>query len=187
MLIRVGTIGTPCSTKRGRCRGSSPVRVLDAVDSGVEHVIEGVLGEAVRGDPGAFVVGGLTASLTLPGRETGGEVAGVAVDPVPHQLDPAVPGAGLLADGLHEVLGLHLDGEAAQVAAGPCDVPAGADDAGQVGAVLDPAGVVDGAGVPDQQGAGVAVGQWPAVRRRPPGRPRRGRGRCGSAHRPGRG
>ena len=64
--------------------------VLDAVDPGVEHVVERVLGEAVRGDAGAFLVGGGDRRLERRPRASGGEVAGVAVDPVPDEFDPAV-------------------------------------------------------------------------------------------------
>ncbi len=158
-----------------------PRGVLDAVDSGVEHVVQGVLGEAVRGDPGAFIVGGADRVPHRPGRERWRKVAGVAVDPVPHQLDPAVAGTGLLPDRLHQLLRLDLDGEAPQVAPGPGDVPAGPDDPGHVGALLEPPGVVDGAGVADQQRAGVAVRQGLGFGQRRSGRPRRGRARCGSA------
>ena len=101
--------------------------------------------------------------LDRRGREAGGEVAGVTVDPVPHELDPAVAGPGLLTHGLHQALRLHLDGEAPEVPPGPGDMPAGADDPRQVRPLLEPAGVVHGAGVADQQRAGVAVGQWPVL------------------------
>ena len=159
MLIRVGTIGTPCSDEARQVPRQQPGAVLDAVDPGVEHVIQGVFGEAVGGDAGPFIVGGLDGILERSGGKAGGEVAGVAVDPVPHELDPAVAGTGLLPHGLDEILRLHLDGEAAQVAPGAGDVPAGADDPGKVRALLEPAGVVDGAGVADQQRPGVAVRQ----------------------------
>ena len=43
----------PGQVPRQKARG-----VLDAVDAGVQHVVEGVFGEAVRRDPGALIVGG---------------------------------------------------------------------------------------------------------------------------------
>ena len=85
--------------------------MFDAVDSGVEHVVQGVFAEAVRGDPGALIVGGADGVPDRRGGKRRREVAGVAVDPVPHQLDPAVPGTRLLPDRLHELLRLDLDGE----------------------------------------------------------------------------
>src|SRR5690349_23114993 len=49
-------------------------------------------------------------------------------DPVPHQLDPAVTFPCLLAHRLHEAFRFNFDREVPQVAAGPRNVPAGADD-----------------------------------------------------------
>ena len=132
MLIRVGTIGNALFDEARQVPGQQPGAVLDAVDPGVEHVIQGVFGEAVRGDAGAFIVGGPDGVLDGRGGKAGGEVAGVAVDPVPHELDPAVARAGLLPHGLDQTVRLHLDGEAPEVAPGAGNVPAGADDPGQV-------------------------------------------------------
>ena len=53
---------------------------------------------------------------------------------------------------------LDLVGVVADVALGPRDVPAGADQPGQVLAVVDPGGVGGRAAVPQQQRAGVPVG-----------------------------
>ena len=159
MLIRVGTIGNTLFEEARQVPRQQPGGVLDAVDPGVEHVIQGVFGEAVCGDAGPLIVGGPDGVLDRPGGKTGGEVAGVAVDPVPHELDPAVARAGLLPHGLDEILRFDLDGQARQVAPGPGEMPAGADDPGQVRALLEPACVVDGAGVADQECPGVAVRQ----------------------------
>ena len=75
--------------------------VLDAVDAGVEHVIQCVLGEAVRGDPGTFIVGSGNRVPHHGRGERRRQVAGVAVDPVAHELDPAIAVARLLADSFH--------------------------------------------------------------------------------------
>ena len=100
-----------------------------------------------------------TASLTHGAGKRGREVAGVAVDPVPHELDPAVTGPGLLPHRLHQILRLHLDGEvpAGSGGSGRCAGPARMIR-GMSGTALQPAGVTGRAGVADQQRAGVAVG-----------------------------
>jgi len=120
--------------------------VLNAVDARLDQIAQGVLGEAVRGDPGAEPVRLLDRG---PGRlagPAGGEVAEVAVDPVADQLDPAVTAPGLLGDVGDQVLRLDLPRVVADVAAGAGDVPAGPDDLRQVLAVVDPAGVGGRAG-----------------------------------------
>ena len=126
MLISVGTIGTPCSTNRGRCRGSRPVAcsMQSIPASSMSSSVSSAKQCAVTRAPSSWAA--WTASFSVRGREATAQVAGVAVDPVPHELDPAVPGAGLLAHGLHQVLRLHLDGEAPEVPPGParCACPA---------------------------------------------------------------
>ena len=153
MFTSVGTIATPpLDGRRDRVRGK-PAGVLDAVDAGRDQVRQAVLAEAVRGDPGALLVRGGHRRDEDVGRPAGRQVAGVAVDPVAHQLDPAVAGPGLGADLLDQLLGLDLVRVVADVAAGAGDVPAGADDPRQVRLVVDPAGVRGAAGVADQQRA----------------------------------
>ena len=85
--------------------------MFDAVDAGVEHVIQRVLGETVRRHPGAFIMGGADSVPHHGGGERRREVAGVAVDPVPHQLDPAVARECLLPHRLDQAVRLNLDGE----------------------------------------------------------------------------
>ena len=111
-----------------------------------------------------------TACAEHVGRPARREVAGVAVDPVADQLDPAVAGAGLEPHLLDELLGLDLPGEVADVAPGAGDVPAGPHQARQVVAVLHPAGVGGRAGVAQQQGTGSPGRPAPAP---PPSRRRR--------------
>ena len=141
----------------GNVPRQKPRGVFDAVDSGVEHVVQGVFAEAVRGDPGAFIVGGADGVPHRCGGKRRREVTGVAVDPVPHELDPAVTGAGLFPDCLHELLRLDLHGEVAQVAPRPGDVPPGPNDPRRIRRLLQPPGVAGSACVPDQQCAGIAV------------------------------
>ena len=133
--------------------------MLDAVDPSCRKVPQGLLPVAVSGHPGALVVrdgDGRGQRLTWP---AGAEVPGVPVDPVAHQLDPAVAGAGLPTDVRGQVLWLDLVGVVAEVSARPGDVPTRSDDARQVGAVVDPAGVGRGAGIAHQQGSRVTVGE----------------------------
>ena len=85
------------------------------------------------------------------------EVADLAVDPVPDELDPPVAGAGLGDQGGDELVRLDLVRHPAQVAAGAGDVAPGAHHARQVGLVVHPAGVGGRAGVAQQERAGVAV------------------------------
>ncbi len=157
--------------------------VLDAVGPGGREVDERLLAEAVGGDPRPLLVGGgdgLGEDVGGPARR---EVTGVAVDPVADELDPPVARPGLQAHPLDEVLGLDLPRVVADVAPGPRDVPAGADDARQVGAVVDPAGVRRRAGVADEEGAGLAVARAPGPRRSRGRRLRARRGRRGSGRR----
>ena len=161
--------------------------VLDAVDAGLDQPREHRRAEAVGGDPGAVLVGGGDGGGEGLGRERRGEVALVAGDPVPHQLDPAVAGLGLAGGGRGELARLDLVGVVADVALGPGQVPPAADQPGQVLARLDPPGVGRRAGVPDEQRAGVPVLQRLRPRTPRPARARGRRGRCGSARRPARG
>src|SRR5690606_41694296 len=135
--------------------------VLDAVDPGLDQVPQGVLGEAVGGDPGAQAVGLGDGRLDGAARPAGGQVAQVAVDPVADQLDPAVPAPGLLGDVRHQVLRLDLPGVAADVAAGAGDVPPGPDDLRGGVAVVGPAGGGGRTGGAQQQGAGGPVREGP--------------------------
>ncbi len=116
--------------------------MLDAVDARVDQAGQRVLAEHVRGDPGAVVVRGgdrLREHVVGPQR---GQIADVAVDPVTDQLDPAVAAAGLLGHGVGQLrLVLQLDGEPADVALRPGQMPARADDPGQVVVVVEAAGV----------------------------------------------
>ncbi|MGC0408869.1 hypothetical protein RKD31_002112 [Streptomyces sp. SAI-163] len=72
--------------------------MLDAVDTGLDQVAQGVLGEAVRGDAGAQTVGLRDRRLDGAARPAGRQVAEVPVDPVADQLHPAVTAPGLLGD-----------------------------------------------------------------------------------------
>src|SRR5690606_17310227 len=74
-------------------------------------------------------------------RPARAEVSAVAVDPVADQLDPAVPAARLLLHIGDQLVRLDLPAVVADVALGPSDVPAGADDPGQVVTAIDPPGV----------------------------------------------
>ncbi len=161
MLISVGTIGTPCSTKRGQVPGKQPGPVFDAVDAGVEHVIEGCppreAMRAVTRAPSSWAA--RTASLTTgQGSSQRGRRRPRSIQS-PTSLTQPSPARACLRDRLHEALGFHFDSEAAQVAARPRDVPARADEARQLPSLLQPAGVVHRAGVADQQGTRVTVGQ----------------------------
>ena len=135
-----------------------PGAVLDAVDAGPDQLVHRLLAEAVGGDPGAQLVGAFDRGGGEVGRPQRGQVARVTVDPVPHQLHPAVPRPGLPLDLGQQRLRLDLDRVVADVAGGAGDVPTGADDPRQVGLSVDPVGVDRRAGVPDQQGSGVPVG-----------------------------
>ncbi len=73
MLTRVGDDGTDCSTKRGKVPRKEAGGVLYAVDIGVEHVIDGVLAETMRGDPCSLIVG--RGNGFLDGLRGGNEAA----------------------------------------------------------------------------------------------------------------
>ncbi len=158
MLTSVGTTATCRCASSGSRSGVSPVPCSTPSSAGGEQVGQALLAEAVRGHLGAGLVRGGDRLDQHVRRPAGREVAGVAVDPVADELDPAVAAGGLPAHLGDEVLRLDLGAEAAQVAPGPGDVPPGADQPRQVLAVVDPPGVGGGAGVAQQQRAGVAVG-----------------------------
>ena len=136
-----------------------PGAVLDAVDAGVDQAGQRVLAEHVRGDPGAVGVGGVDGLLEHVVGPQRREVADAAVDPVADQLDPAVAPPGLLGHRVGQLrLVLESIGEPGLVALGPGEVAACADDARQVVAVVEAAGVDRRAGVAQQQRAGVTLG-----------------------------
>src|SRR4051812_8709429 len=148
----------PAGGRGGPRLVGEPGAVLDAVDARLEQVGQAVLAEAVRRHPRALLVGGLHGLAQGVGRPTRGQVADLPVDPVAHELDPAVAAPGLGADDVGEFARLDLVREVADVALGAGDVAAGSDDAGQVLAFVDPAGVGGRPGVAQEQGAGVPVG-----------------------------
>ena len=116
------------------------------------------LAEAVRGHPGAVLVGASIAAANASAGNDGARSPDVAGDPVAHELDPAVAALRLLGDVRREVLRLDLVGVVADVALGARDVAARADQPRQVVAVVDPRGVDRRAAVAEQQRPGVAVG-----------------------------
>jgi hypothetical protein len=111
--------------------------VLDAVDPGADQSGQRVLAEDVCGHPRTVGVRDrdrLDEHVVGPQR---GEVADPAVDPVPHQLDPAVPGAGLFHDGFRQQRRVvQLDAQRGDIALGSGQVPTGAHDAWQVRPLL---------------------------------------------------
>ena len=131
--------------------------VLDAVDTGVDQVRQRRLAEDVRGDPYALGVRLGHRGLHRLARPRGREVTGLPFDPVADDLDPAVAALGLLRHVAGQLLGLDLVRVSADVAPGPGQVPAGADQLGKVRAVVDPAGVGGRAAVAQQQRSGRAV------------------------------
>ena len=97
------------------------------------------------------------AAANAVGGEARRQVALVAVDPVPDELDPAVAAPGLERGVLRQLVRLHLVGVVADVPLGAPEVAPAADQPRQVVAVVDPPGVRGAAGVTDQQRAPVAV------------------------------
>ena len=79
------------------------------------------------------------ASANASGGNDGARSPSSRRDPVADQLDPAVAALRLLGDVRRQLVGLDLVGVVADVALGPGDVPARADQARQVLAVVDPA------------------------------------------------
>jgi hypothetical protein len=128
----------PCAAKDSIVSGSSPLGVFDAVDADGREVVQHLLPEAVGCDPSTLVVRGGERGGDGVARPARTQVAGVPVDPVPHDLDPAVATACLLAHGLDQLIGLDLVGVIADVTAGPGNMPAGPDDHRKVVAIIDP-------------------------------------------------
>ena len=93
ICTRVGTSAVPRRGHRGDDVVGQAGAVLDAVDAGGDQLGHRLLAEAVRGHPRAELV----RAGDRRGRDVGGparrEVAGVAVDPVADELDPAVAAA----------------------------------------------------------------------------------------------
>jgi phosphomethylpyrimidine synthase len=149
----------PLFGEPGNVAGQEPGGVLDAVNAGVEHLVQGVLGEAVGRHPRTFVMRGADGVTYDGGGKGGRQVTGAPVNPVPHQLDPAIAVPRLLAHGLDEAPGFDFVGEAAKVAACPGDMPARPDQHRELLAALHPAGIGGRARISDQQGSGVEVSQ----------------------------
>ena len=98
MLTSVGTIATPCAGEQRRwCRSVSPVACsTQSMPASTRSRSESSAKQcAVTRAPSACAAAIAAASASA--RPAGGQVAGVAVDPVADQLDPAVAAAGLLA------------------------------------------------------------------------------------------
>ena len=131
-----------------------PGAVLDAVDAGGHQLGDGLLAENVGGHPAAQFVGSGDRRRGELGRPQRSEITDLAVDPVAHELDPAVTPRGLALDLGHEFVRLDLGPVVAQIAHGSGDVPAGPDDLGQVVALVHPPGVGRAAGITQQQRAG---------------------------------
>ena len=198
------------SPPRRRTRGKlfSCITVGTSASAALDHRVDQVLGE-----PGA-VLDAVDARLDQPGQDAspkqcavtlapwswataiasakasagndGARSPVVALDPVADQLHPAVAALRLLGDVRRELGRLDLVGVVADVALGAGDVPTGADQPGQVVAVVDPARCRR----PSRSRAGAALrrpGRRPPAPRWSPRRRRRGRrARRGSGRRPGR-
>ncbi|MDI2023724.1 hypothetical protein PJL18_04272 [Paenarthrobacter nicotinovorans] len=132
--------------------------MFDAVDVGIQHVVDCVLRKAVRRDPGTFLVGGSYGVPDQLCRKRGRQVANAPVDPVAYELHPTVAVTGLLADGLHQLFRFNLMAQSAQVPTASGDVAAGPDKAGQVRPLLHPTCVAGRSAVADQQGSRSEVG-----------------------------
>ena len=147
----VGTSAVPRATISSTRSSERPVpcsmQSMPAADQAGQHARPEAVGRHLR----ALGVGGVDRRGERLGGEARRQVALVAVDPVPHQLDPPVAGAGLLRGVRRQLVGLDLVGVVADVALGAADVATAADQPRQVVAVLDPAGVGGAAGVTDQQ------------------------------------
>ncbi len=75
--------------------------MLYAVDIGVEHVIDGVLTETMRGDPCSLIMGRGNGFLYGLRGERDSEVSNTAIDPVAHKFYPAISVTGFLSDRFH--------------------------------------------------------------------------------------
>ena len=118
-----------------------PGAVLDAVDPGVEQVGQGLLGEGVDRDPCACDVRPLDRRPQRIRRPQRRQVADLPIDPVADELDPAIASLGLDLGGRGQLVRLDLEPDSGQVAPGTGEMPAGTDDARQVGSPVDPARV----------------------------------------------
>ena len=138
MLTSVGTIAMPCAANCSMVAGSRPVACsMQSVPAAAKSCSDSSPKQwAVTRAPSSCAAA--MASLRTSAGQHGVEVPGVAVDPVADELDPAVAGPGLEAHPLDQLVGLHLPGVVADVAPGAGDVAAGADDLGQVVALVDP-------------------------------------------------
>ena len=144
MLISVGTMAIPCAAKALVDSSSSPLACsMQSVPAAAKS--------------GALLVGGCHRGDNRLARPAGRQVAGLPIDPVTHELDPAIAPARLHPDVRDEFVGLDLVGVVADVAPGPGDVFAGPDDSWQVVPVVDPPGVGWAARVADEQGAGIPI------------------------------
>ena len=94
----VGTRATPWAAIWSMSRGDSPVPCSMQSMPGVDQVGQRLLAEDVGGDPGAPLVGRRHRGLERLPRPQRREVAGLALDPVADELDPAVAALGLLRD-----------------------------------------------------------------------------------------
>jgi hypothetical protein len=139
----------------GYVPGQEASGVFNAVNPGVEHVIDGVFSEAVGRHPGSFIAGGRDGIPDNVRGKGSCEVAGVTVDPVSDDLHPPVSITGFLADSFHEPARLDFMAQAAQIPAAACNVAACPDEPGQVLALLHPPCVAGRPGIADQQRAGV--------------------------------
>ena len=133
--------------------------MLDAVDAGGHQLGDGLLAEDVGGHPASQFVGPGDRGRGHLGRPQRSKITDFAVDPVAHQLDPAVATRRLPLDLGHQFVRLDLGRVVAQVALRAGDVPSGPDDLGQVLALVHPPGVGRAAGVTQQQRAGGPLGQ----------------------------
>ena len=163
--ITVGTSAVPARHHLVDQVLGEPGAVLDAVDARADQPRQHRLAEAVGGDLGAVLVRDPDRLGERVGRERRRQVAGVAVDPVADQLDPAVAALRLLGDVRRELGRLDLVGVVADVALGAGDVPTGPDQPRQVLAVVDPRGVGGRPAVAQEQRPGVAVGDRLLLRR----------------------
>ena len=133
--------------------------MLDAVDAGGHQFGDGLLAEDVGGHPTTEFVGPGDRRRGHLGRPQRCKITDVPIDPVTHQLDPAVTARGLPLDLGHQFARLDLGAVVAQIAHGAGDVPAGPDDLGQVVALVHPPGVGRAAGITQQQRSGGPLGQ----------------------------
>lgn len=138
----------------GNVTGQKAGGVLNAVNPGVEHVINGVFSEAVGSHPGPFVVGGRNGIPHDVPREGNRKVTGTAINPIAYEFDPTVPVPGFLADCLHEFARLHFVTQATQVTPAPGDVASGTKQPWEILPPLNPTCIAWRAGVTDQQRAG---------------------------------